>query len=159
MYILDEPTIGLHYEDIDKLMGVIYKLRESGSTVVIIEHNLEIINASDYIIDLGPDGGSAGGFLTFQGLKKDFVLSKNSQTSKFLNTHINELTAKYEKIYNENMSELGVLGPDIQPRATDHIKEMIELIDKLVNQNNAYVADNHVLFDVSSYEITFLCLQ
>ena len=50
------------------------------------------------------------------------------------------------------MSELGVLGPDIQPRATDHIKEMIELIDKLVNQNNAYVADNHVLFDVSSYE-------
>ena len=91
LYILDEPTIGLHYEDIDKLMGVIYKLRESGSTVVIIEHNLEIINASDYIIDLGPDGGSAGGFLTFQGLKKDFVLSKNSQTSKFLNTHINEL--------------------------------------------------------------------
>ena len=68
------------------------------------------------------------------------------------NTPINELTAKYEKIYNENMSELGVLGPDIQPRATDHIKEMIELIDKLVNQNNAYVADNHVLFDVSSYE-------
>ena len=68
------------------------------------------------------------------------------------NTPINELTTKYEKIYNENMSELGVLGPDIQPRATDHIKEMIELIDKLVNQNNAYVADNHVLFDVSSYE-------
>ena len=63
------------------------------------------------------------------------------------NTPINELTVKYEKIYNENMSELGVLGPDIQPRATDHIKEMIELIDKLVNQNNAYVADNHVLFD------------
>ena len=91
LYILDEPTIGLHYEDIDKLLGVIYKLRESGSTVVIIEHNLEIINASDYIIDLGPDGGSAGGFLTFQGLKKDFVLSKNSQTSKFLNTHINDL--------------------------------------------------------------------
>ena len=56
-----------------------------------LRHNLEIINASDYIIDLGPDGGSAGGFLTFQGLKKDFVLSKNSQTSKFLNTHINEL--------------------------------------------------------------------
>ena len=68
------------------------------------------------------------------------------------NTPIEDLTAKYEKIYNENMGELGVLGPDIQPRATDHIKEMIELIDKLIKQNNAYVSDNHVLFNVSSYE-------
>ena len=90
-YILDEPTIGLHYEDIDKLLAVIYKLRESGSTIVIIEHNMEIINASDYIVDLGPDGGSAGGSLTFQGFKKDFVLSRGSQTSKFLNEHLEQL--------------------------------------------------------------------
>ena len=68
------------------------------------------------------------------------------------NTPIEELTSKFENIYNENMSELGVLGPDIQPRATDHIKEMIEIIDKLVKQNNAYVSDNHVLFNVSSYK-------
>ena len=68
------------------------------------------------------------------------------------NTPIKELTAKYEKIYNQDMGELGVLKPDIQPRATDHIKEMISLIDQLIKQNNAYVSDNHVLFNVSSYK-------
>jgi cysteinyl-tRNA synthetase len=67
-------------------------------------------------------------------------------------TPIKELTSKYEKIYNENMFELSVLSPDIQPRATEHIKEMIVLINKLINQNNAYVSDNHVLFDVTSYK-------
>ena len=66
------------------------------------------------------------------------------------NTPIKELTTKYEKIYNQDMGELGVLKPDIQPRATDHIKEMISLIDQLIKQNNAYVSDNHVLFNVSS---------
>lgn len=90
-YILDEPTIGLHYDDIDKLLGVVYKLRDLGSTIVIIEHNLEVINGSDYIIDLGPKGGALGGNLTFQGLKSDFVLSKNSETAKFLKDHINSL--------------------------------------------------------------------
>tara|TARA_B110000495_G_C22581066_1_gene349044 strand:- start:9 stop:590 length:582 start_codon:yes stop_codon:yes gene_type:complete len=90
-YILDEPTIGLHYEDIDKLLSVIYQLRHLGNTVVIIEHNMEIVNASDYILDLGPDGGASGGYLTFQGLKKDFVSAKNSETAKFLRAHIKEL--------------------------------------------------------------------
>lgn len=90
-YILDEPTIGLHYEDIDKLLGVIYQLRDSGSTIVIIEHNMEVINGSDYIIDLGPDGGSAGGHLSFQGLKKDFPFAKKSETAKFLKEHISQL--------------------------------------------------------------------
>lgn len=90
-YILDEPTIGLHYEDIDKLLSVIYQLRKLGNTIVIIEHNMEIVNASDYILDLGPDGGASGGYLTFQGLKKDFVSAKNSETAKFLRAHIKEL--------------------------------------------------------------------
>jgi excinuclease ABC subunit A len=90
-YILDEPTIGLHYEDIDKLLSVIYQLRHLGNTVVIIEHNMEIVNASDYILDLGPDGGASGGYLTFQGLKKDFLSAKNSETAKFLRAHIKEL--------------------------------------------------------------------
>ena len=56
LYILDEPTIGLHFSDVDKLLNVIYKLRESGNTIIIIEHNIDVINASDYIIDLGPQG-------------------------------------------------------------------------------------------------------
>ncbi len=68
------------------------------------------------------------------------------------NMPIKELTSKYEKIYNQNMSELHVLKPDIQPRATEHINEMIELIDKLIIKNNAYISKNHVLFDVTSYK-------
>ena len=68
------------------------------------------------------------------------------------NIPINELTSKYENIYNQNMSALNVLQPDVQPRATEHIKEMIELIDKLIKQNNAYIAEKHVLFDVTSYK-------
>ena len=68
------------------------------------------------------------------------------------NTPIKDLTNKYEKIYNENMLELGVLKPDVQPRATEHIEEMIDLINKLIKSNNAYVSDNHVLFNVTSYE-------
>ena len=66
-------------------------------------------------------------------------------------TPINELTRKFENIYNKNMLELGVLKPDIQPRATEHIAEMIKLIEILINNNNAYVKDNHVLFNVPSY--------
>ena len=67
------------------------------------------------------------------------------------NVPIKDLTGKYEKIYNDNMLELGVLKPDIQPRATEHIKEMIALIKELIIKKNAYVADNHVLFDVTTY--------
>jgi len=68
------------------------------------------------------------------------------------NVPIKDLTGKYEKIYNDNMLELGVLKPDIQPRATEHIKEMIALIKELIIKKNAYIADNHVLFDVTTYE-------
>ena len=68
------------------------------------------------------------------------------------NIPIKDLTGKYEKIYNDNMLELGVLKPDIQPRATEHIKEMIVLIKELIKKNNAYVSANHVLFDVTTYE-------
>ena len=68
------------------------------------------------------------------------------------NVPIKDLTGKYEKIYNDNMLELGVLKPDIQPRATEHIKEMIALIKELIIKKNAYIADNHVLFDVTTYD-------
>ena len=68
------------------------------------------------------------------------------------NTPIKDLTIKYEKIYNKNMLELGVLQPDIQPRATEHIEEMIALIKKLIEKNHAYVSENHVLFDVTSFK-------
>ena len=70
-YILDEPTIGLHYHDVNNLMKVLYKLRDSGSTILIVEHNLDVINCADYIIDLGPKGGSEGGYLQFMGDKRE----------------------------------------------------------------------------------------
>jgi len=91
LYIFDEPTIGLHYHDINKLLEVIFKLRDSGSTIIVIEHNMDIVNASDYIVDLGPEGGHKGGNLIFQGTKKDFLLNEQSVTAKYLRNHVKEL--------------------------------------------------------------------
>ena len=87
-YILDEPTIGLHYQDVDNLMNVIYKLRDSGSTILIVEHNLDVINCSDYIIDLGPEGGDRGGYLQFMGQREDFISSGSGETLNYLKKHI-----------------------------------------------------------------------
>ena len=87
-YILDEPTIGLHYQDVDNLMNVIYKLRDSGSTILIVEHNLDVINCSDYIIDLGPEGGERGGYLQFMGQREDFISSGSGETLDYLKKHI-----------------------------------------------------------------------
>ena len=87
-YILDEPTIGLHYQDVDNLMSVIYKLRDSGSTILIVEHNLDVINCSDYIIDLGPEGGEGGGYLQFMGQRNDFISSGSGETLDYLKKHI-----------------------------------------------------------------------
>ena len=61
MYILDEPTTGLHFPDVKKLLKILYKLREMGNTIIIIEHNLDVISSADWIIDLGPEGGNNGG--------------------------------------------------------------------------------------------------
>ena len=91
LYILDEPTIGLHFSDVDKLLDVIYKLRESGNTIIIIEHNMDMINACDYIIDLGPDGGENGGQVIFQGTIRDFENYQNSETANYLRKHLNKL--------------------------------------------------------------------
>ena len=94
LYILDEPTIGLHFSDVDKLLNVIYKLRESGNTIIIIEHNIDVINASDYIIDLGPQGGELGGHIIFQGPVSDFERCSKSDTAKYLKKHLSRLVRK-----------------------------------------------------------------
>tara|TARA_B100001123_G_scaffold185615_1_gene212367 strand:- start:216 stop:3059 length:2844 start_codon:yes stop_codon:yes gene_type:complete len=91
LYILDEPTIGLHFSDVDKLLNVIYKLRDAGNTIIIIEHNIDIINASDYIVDLGPQGGEEGGHVIFQGSTKNFEKCLDSATAKYLKKHVNRL--------------------------------------------------------------------
>lgn len=84
MYILDEPTTGLHFADVDKLIQVLEKLADAGNTVVIIEHNLEVIKMADYIIDLGPDGGNRGGNIVGIGTPEEIAKIKKSYTGEFL---------------------------------------------------------------------------
>lgn len=83
-YILDEPTTGLHFEDIRVLMDVINKLVEKGNTILIIEHNMDVIKLADYIIDIGPEGGKGGGTLVAKGTPEEVAKSKKSYTAKFL---------------------------------------------------------------------------
>jgi excinuclease ABC subunit A len=83
-YILDEPSTGLHFEDVRVLLNVLNKLVEKGNTVLVIEHNLDIIKMADYLIDLGPEGGYNGGEIVFQGCPEHIVKCKKSATGKFL---------------------------------------------------------------------------
>ena len=84
LYILDEPTTGLHFEDIRQLLEVLHRLRDGGNTVVIIEHNLDVIKTADWLIDLGPEGGSGGGQIIATGTPEDVAASKSSHTGRFL---------------------------------------------------------------------------
>ena len=84
LYVLDEPTTGLHFEDIKVLMEVLSKLVDRGNTVLIIEHNLDVIKMADYIIDMGPEGGSRGGQIICQGTPEEVVMCEKSYTAKFL---------------------------------------------------------------------------
>jgi excinuclease ABC subunit A len=84
LYVLDEPTTGLHFEDIKKLLHVLNQLVEKGNTVLIIEHNLDVVKCSDWVIDLGPEGGKKGGEVVAQGTPKDVVKIKKSVTGKYL---------------------------------------------------------------------------
>ncbi len=84
IYILDEPTTGLHFADVKKLLEVLHKLVDKGHTVVVIEHNLDVIKTADYIIDIGPEGGTQGGKLLIQGTPKDVIKCKKSYTGQYL---------------------------------------------------------------------------
>jgi excinuclease ABC subunit A len=84
LYILDEPTTGLHFEDIRILMGVIRRLVDRGNTVIIIEHNLDVIRQADYIIDMGPEGGRGGGTVLSTGTPEEVANSDKGYTPRFL---------------------------------------------------------------------------
>ena len=84
VYILDEPTTGLHTADVDKLIKVLQRLCEGGNTIIVIEHNLDIIKISDYIIDLGPEGGDQGGTVVAKGTPEEIALVNESFTGQFL---------------------------------------------------------------------------
>jgi len=91
LYILDEPTTGLHFEDIRKLLEVLHALVDQGNTVVIIEHNLEVIKTCDWIIDLGPEGGDGGGYILAEGPPEDIVLCAQSYTGQYLRKCLPEI--------------------------------------------------------------------
>ena len=84
LYILDEPTTGLHFADIHNLLDVLNRLVDMGNTVLVIEHNLDVIKMADYIIDLGPEGGDAGGQIVAEGSPEEITKIKNSYTGQFL---------------------------------------------------------------------------
>jgi excinuclease ABC subunit A len=84
IYFLDEPTIGLHYEDVKKLIEILQKLVDNGNTVVVIEHNMDLIKNSDYIIDIGPEGGDKGGQIVAKGTPEDICMNEKSYTGKYL---------------------------------------------------------------------------
>ena len=84
LYILDEPTTGLHFHDIEQLLAVLHRLRDHGNTVVVIEHNLDVIKTADWIVDLGPEGGSGGGLIVAQGTPEEVALVEGSHTGHFL---------------------------------------------------------------------------
>ena len=85
LYILDEPTTGLHFHDIQQLLAVLHRLRDHGNTVVVIEHNLDVIKTADWVVDLGPEGGSGGGAIIATGTPEDVAKTKGSHTGHFLN--------------------------------------------------------------------------
>jgi excinuclease ABC subunit A len=84
LYILDEPTTGLHFADIEMLLKVLHRLRDEGNTVVVIEHNLDVIKTADWVIDLGPEGGAGGGEIIATGSPEDIAANPKSVTGKYL---------------------------------------------------------------------------
>ena len=84
VYLLDEPTTGLHFEDVKKLLNVLTRLVDSGNTVIVIEHNLDVIKTADWIIDLGPEGGNNGGLVLTSGPPEKIIKVKKSFTGQFL---------------------------------------------------------------------------
>jgi excinuclease ABC subunit A len=91
VYILDEPTTGLHFADIQRLLDVLHRLTDAGNTVIVIEHNLEVIKTADWIIDLGPEGGDAGGFVVAQGAPEEVIGFPGSYTGQFLRNVLHDI--------------------------------------------------------------------
>ena len=84
LYILDEPTTGLHFQDVEQLLAVLHRLRDHGNTVVVIEHNLDVIKTADWLIDIGPEGGDRGGQILVTGTPETVAESPTSHTGRFL---------------------------------------------------------------------------
>lgn len=90
IYILDEPTTGLHFADVDKLVEILRRLSDGGNTVVVIEHNLDVIKTADYIIDMGPEGGDGGGTVVATGTPEEIAKVSESYTGKYVKKYLTE---------------------------------------------------------------------
>jgi len=84
LYLLDEPTTGLHYADVERLLAVLHRLVEHGNTVVVIEHNLDVLKTADWVIDLGPEGGDKGGYVIAEGTPEQLAANEASATGQYL---------------------------------------------------------------------------
>jgi excinuclease ABC subunit A len=89
LYVLDEPTTGLHFADIHNLLNVLNRLADMGNTIVVIEHNMDVVKCADWIIDLGPEGGDAGGRVVAEGTPEDIARCQHSYTGQFLRKYLN----------------------------------------------------------------------
>jgi excinuclease ABC subunit A len=114
MYILDEPSIGLHPRDTSKLIEVLHKLRDLGNTVIVVEHEEDVMRASDEIIDIGPEAGSRGGKLMFQGTVEDSAHDDISYTGKFLNGREKIITPTYRRKWNQSITIKGASENNLQ---------------------------------------------
>ena len=90
MFIFDEPTTGLHFHDINKLLAAFDALLRKGHTIVVVEHNMDVIKCADWVIDLGPEGGEGGGNIVFEGTPHDLAACENSYTGRFLSAREQE---------------------------------------------------------------------
>ncbi|MBQ4293626.1 MAG: AAA family ATPase, partial [Lachnospiraceae bacterium] len=88
IYILDEPTTGLHFADVQKLIEILHRLTDGGNTVIVIEHNLDVIKTADYIIDMGPEGGEGGGTVIAEGTPEKVAKNKSSFTGQYLKQYL-----------------------------------------------------------------------
>ncbi|MGH6969891.1 MAG: excinuclease ABC subunit UvrA, partial [Stellaceae bacterium] len=97
LYILDEPTTGLHFDDVSKLLEVLHALVDQGNTILVIEHNLEVIKTADWIVDLGPEGGSGGGRIVATGTPEQIAAAKGSYTGEYLKAYLARNSEKKRK--------------------------------------------------------------
>jgi excinuclease ABC subunit A len=93
VYILDEPTTGLHFADVERLLEILHRLTDSGNTVIVIEHNLDVIRSADHVIDLGPEGGDEGGEIVATGTPEEIARVEESHTGRFLREMMPEAAA------------------------------------------------------------------
>ena len=125
LYILDEPTTGLHFADIQQLLTVLHHLRDRGNTIVIIEHNLDVIKTADWVVDLGPEGGSGGGQIIAEGTPEDIIKVKQSHTGKFLKPLLN-LPVTNKKVKKTASKKPAAKKPAVKKPAAKKVSKKIK---------------------------------